>query len=72
MRQLVLLPRDVTSDELEQILNDLSTQYQRLWFAWSQAVSPVVQQQMQRWLAQTATLAAAAQILATHRLRLMI
>ena len=54
---LVLLPRDVTTDELEQILNDLSTRYQRLWFAWSQAVSPVVQQQMRDWLAQTATLA---------------
>ncbi len=56
--QLVLLPRDVTTSELEQILNDLSTKYKRLWFAWSQAVSPVVQQQIQRWLDQTATLAA--------------
>ncbi|CAG0936604.1 hypothetical protein TFLX_05485 [Thermoflexales bacterium] len=53
---LVTLPRDVTSDELEQILNDLSTQYQRLWVARSAAVSPVVQQQIQNWLAQTATL----------------
>ena len=66
--RLVLLPRDVTTDELEQILNDLSTKYQRLWFAWSPAVSPVVQQQMRDWLAQTATLARAAQILATRRL----
>jgi len=55
--QLVTLPRDVTSDELEQILNDLSTKHQRLWFAWSAAVSPVVQQQIQCWLDQTATLA---------------
>ena len=55
--QLVLLPRDVTADELEQILNDLSTRYQRLWFAWSTAVSPVVQEQLHDWLAQTATLA---------------
>jgi 4-amino-4-deoxy-L-arabinose transferase-like glycosyltransferase len=55
--QLVTLPRDVTSDELEQILNDLSTKYERLWFAWSEAVSPVVQQLMRQWLAQTATLA---------------
>jgi 4-amino-4-deoxy-L-arabinose transferase-like glycosyltransferase len=54
--QLVRLPRDVTSDELEQILNDLSTKYQRLWFAWSPAVSPVVQQHMRHWLDQTATL----------------
>jgi 4-amino-4-deoxy-L-arabinose transferase-like glycosyltransferase len=56
--QLVTLPRDVTSSELEQILNDLSTKYRRLWFAWSSAVSPVVQQQIRGWLAQTATLAA--------------
>jgi hypothetical protein len=55
--KLVVLPRAVTTDELEQILNDLSTQYQRLWFVWSPAVSPVVQQQMQQWLSQTATLA---------------
>jgi 4-amino-4-deoxy-L-arabinose transferase-like glycosyltransferase len=54
--KLVVLPRAVTTDELEQTLNDLSTQYQRLWFVWSPAVSPVVQQQTQRWLAQTATL----------------
>jgi 4-amino-4-deoxy-L-arabinose transferase-like glycosyltransferase len=53
--QLVMLPRDVTSNELEQILNDLSTRYKRLWFAWSPAVSPVVQQQIQGWLEQTAT-----------------
>ncbi len=51
--QLVTLPRDVTAYELEQILNDLSTKYQRLWFTWSQAVSPVVQQQIRDWLAQT-------------------
>ncbi len=56
--QLVMLPRDVTTNELEQILNDLSTKYQRLWFAWSSAVSPVVQQQIRDWLGQTATLAA--------------
>jgi hypothetical protein len=55
--QLVTLPRDVTADELEQILNYLSTKYQRLWLAWSPAVSPVVQQQIRAWLAQTATLA---------------
>jgi hypothetical protein len=55
--QLVTLPRDVTSDELEQILNDLSTKYRRLWFAWSPAVSPVVQQLLRQWLAQTAVLA---------------
>jgi hypothetical protein len=54
--KLVALPRAVTTDELEQTLNDLSTQYQRLRFVWSPAVSPVVQQQTQRWLAQTATL----------------
>ncbi len=56
--QLVTLPRDVTTNELEQILNDLSTKYKRLWFAWSPAVSPVVQQHIRDWLAQTATLAA--------------
>ncbi|HSD83763.1 MAG TPA: hypothetical protein VLG46_07895, partial [Anaerolineae bacterium] len=55
--QLITLPRDVTSEELEQILNDLSTKYKRLWVAWSAAVSPVVQQQICDWLAQTATLA---------------
>ncbi len=55
--QLVTLPRDVTANELEQILNDLSTKYQRLWVTWSEAVSPVVQQQIRTWLAQTATLA---------------
>ncbi len=55
--QLVTLPRDVTSQELEQILNDLSTKYRRLWVAWSNAVSPVVQQQIRQWLDQTATLA---------------
>ena len=54
--KLVVLPRAVTTSEIEQILNDLSTKYRRLWFAWSPAVSPVVQQQMQRWLSQTATL----------------
>jgi 4-amino-4-deoxy-L-arabinose transferase-like glycosyltransferase len=54
--KLITLPRDVTTDELEQILNDLSTKYRRLWFAWSGAVSPVVQQQIRSWLAQTATL----------------
>jgi 4-amino-4-deoxy-L-arabinose transferase-like glycosyltransferase len=54
---LITLPRDVTANELEQILNDLSTQYRRLWFAWSPAVSPVVQQQLRGWLAQTAELA---------------
>ena len=54
----VMLPRAVTTDELEQILNDLSTKYQRLWFVWSPAVSPVVQLQMQHWLSQTATLQA--------------
>ncbi|HTP07867.1 MAG TPA: glycosyltransferase family 39 protein, partial [Anaerolineae bacterium] len=59
--KLVTLPRDVTGHELEQILNDLSTKYKRLWFAWSPAVSPVVQQQMRDWLAQTATLAAGRQ-----------
>ncbi len=53
--KLVVLPRAVTTDELEQILNDLSTKSQRLWFTWSSAVSPVVQQQMRRWLDQTAT-----------------
>jgi len=53
--QLVMLPRDVTANELEQILNDLSTKYRRLWLAWSEAVSPVVQQQIRNWLAQTAT-----------------
>ncbi len=52
--QLVTLPRDVTAHELEQILNDLSTKYQRLWFTWSEAVSPVVQQQIRDWLGQTA------------------
>ena len=40
--KLVVLPRAVTTDELEQILNDLSTKSQRLWFTWSSAVSPVV------------------------------
>jgi 4-amino-4-deoxy-L-arabinose transferase-like glycosyltransferase len=55
--QLVTLPRDVTANELEQILNDLSTKYRRLWVAWSGAVSPVVQQHLRQWLAQTATLA---------------
>ncbi len=59
--QLVTLPRDVTSDELEQILNDLSTRYRRLWFAWSAAIAPVVQQQIRHWLDQTATPAAAPQ-----------
>jgi 4-amino-4-deoxy-L-arabinose transferase-like glycosyltransferase len=54
--KLVVLPRAVTTDELEQTLNDLSTQYQRLWFVWSPTVSPVVQQQTQRWLDQTADL----------------
>jgi 4-amino-4-deoxy-L-arabinose transferase-like glycosyltransferase len=54
--QLVVLPRAVTNGQLEQILNDLSTQYRRLWVAWSPAVSPVVQQQLQYWLAQTAML----------------
>jgi 4-amino-4-deoxy-L-arabinose transferase-like glycosyltransferase len=53
--QLVTLPHDVTSNELEQILNDLSTKYRRLWITWSDAVSPVVQQQIRSWLAQTAT-----------------
>lgn len=55
--QLVTLPRDVTAHELEQILNDLSTKVQRLWVTWSDAVSPVVQQQIRAWLAQTAKLA---------------
>jgi hypothetical protein len=54
--KLVVLPRAVTTNEIEQILNDLSTQYQHLWFTWSPAVAPVVQEQMQRWLAQTAIL----------------
>ena len=53
--QLVTLRRDVTSNELEQILNDLSTRYRRLWFTWSGAASLVVQQQMRDWLEQTAT-----------------
>jgi 4-amino-4-deoxy-L-arabinose transferase-like glycosyltransferase len=54
--KLVVLPRAVTTDELEQTLNDLSTQYQRLWFIWLPTVSPVVQQHMQQWVDQTAEL----------------
>ncbi|HEY4723576.1 MAG TPA: hypothetical protein VII92_17105, partial [Anaerolineae bacterium] len=55
--QLVVLPREITPQEIEQTLNDLSTRYRRLWFTWSDTISPVVQTQLKHWLEQTATLA---------------
>jgi len=55
--QLVVLPREVTPQQIEQTLNDLSTRYRRLWFTWSDAASPVVQDQLRQWLSQTAQLA---------------
>jgi len=50
----VVLPREITPAQIEQTLNDLSTRYRRLWFVWSAAASPVVQDQVRQWLAQTA------------------
>jgi 4-amino-4-deoxy-L-arabinose transferase-like glycosyltransferase len=64
--QHVILPRAITPLQIEQTLNDLSTRYRRLWFAWSTAASPVVQAQLRRWLAQTATLAQTADFGATQ------
>jgi 4-amino-4-deoxy-L-arabinose transferase-like glycosyltransferase len=54
--KLVTLPSDVTGPQIENILNDLSTHYRRLWIAWSPAASSVIQQQIQNWLSQTAVL----------------
>jgi 4-amino-4-deoxy-L-arabinose transferase-like glycosyltransferase len=54
--KLVVLPADVTPQQIELILNDLSTHYRRLWFTWSTASMPVVQNQIQHWLSQTADL----------------
>jgi 4-amino-4-deoxy-L-arabinose transferase-like glycosyltransferase len=53
----VVLPRALTAEQLEQILNDLSTRYRRLWITWSPTVLPILQQQIRQWLNQTATLA---------------
>ncbi len=53
--QLVKLPREVTPTQIEDTLNDLSTRYRRLWFAWSDAASMVAQDQMRQWLSQTAS-----------------
>ena len=64
-RQIVL-PRAITPLQIEQTLNDLSTRYRRLWFAWNVAASPVTQAQVRRWLAQTATLAQATDLGATQ------
>ena len=55
--QLVVLPREITPQAIEQTLNDLSTRYRRLWFTWSDTVSPIVQAQLKHWLDQTSTLA---------------
>jgi 4-amino-4-deoxy-L-arabinose transferase-like glycosyltransferase len=54
--KLVTLPSDVTGQQIENIFNDLSTHYRRLWIAWSPAASPVLRQQIQNWLSQTADL----------------
>ncbi|HZY43263.1 MAG TPA: glycosyltransferase family 39 protein [Anaerolineae bacterium] len=55
--KMVVLRADVTPKQIELILNDLSTHYRRLWFTWSTASMPVVQNQIQHWLSQTADLA---------------
>jgi hypothetical protein len=55
--QMVQLPRDITPQQIELTLNDLSTRYRRLWFTWSAAASPAVQAAMRQWLSQTAQLA---------------
>ncbi len=54
--KLVVLPAEVTPQQIELILNDLSTHYRRLWFTWSTASMLVVQNQIQHWLSQTADL----------------